>query len=108
MKFLIVLLMLATVQAHSATKMGPEAVEMFHVLNHPQVRDCLDRENLKMVNVEIEKIQARCQGCNTYKISGNIRKIDIISAHRSVIKIVGKMERGAFNQPVQTYTCSAN
>ena len=105
MKFLFVILMLATVKSYAATKMGPEAVEMFNVLTHRQVADCIDRADVNMVNISIEKTVARCPGCNTYVITGNKRNIDTPSPEKTVITIKGKAVPGTFRGFIQTYTC---
>jgi hypothetical protein len=104
-KSLVALLFILSTNA-LAMQMGKEAVEMFQVLNNPQVRDCLDRENLALVNVLIEKNQARCPGCNTYKITGYNRAIDTIKPKKTVITLSGRMVQGSFGPLSQTYSCS--
>src|SRR4051794_1131750 len=105
MKFLISFLLLISASAFAAgTKMGPEAVEMFQVISHPQVRECLDRADVNMVNITIEKTVARCPGCNTYKITGAARHIDTPSL-RGSITLTGKMVPATPVGFVQTYQC---
>lgn len=105
MKKLFVILMAAlSMNAFSAEKMGPEAVEMFQVLSHHSVVECM-RNVQKMVNVSIEKTVARCPGCNTYKISGSELGIDTPRAKKTVITIKGKAVPGTFRNFVQLYTC---
>lgn len=105
-KLLITALILASSMSFAQTKMGPEAVEMFNVLTHRSVVECLEKEDVKMVNVEIKKLVARCPGCNTYTITGNKRNIDTPSPEKTVITIKGRRATGAFGLPTQTYTCS--
>jgi uncharacterized protein with PIN domain len=105
MKFLFAILMFATVQSYAATKMGPEAVEMFSVLSHHQVVDCLQRADVNMINISIEKTVARCPGCNTYVITGNKRNIDTPSPEKTVITLKGKAVPGTFRGFIQTYAC---
>jgi hypothetical protein len=106
MKFILVAaLMSLSVQVFAQSKMGPEAVEMFNVLTHGQVSDCLQRADVDMVNLEIKKTVFRCPGCNTYTITGNKRNIDTPSAEKTVITIKGKSVPGTFRGWIQTYTC---
>lgn len=105
MKLILAALIAFSSQAFAQTKMGPEAVEMFSVLTHRQVVECLERADVKMINIEITKTVARCPGCNTYKITGNKRNIDTPSVEKTVITLKGKSVIGAFGQRVQTYTC---
>lgn len=105
MKFILIALMMFSAHTFAQTEMGAEAVEMFKVLTHHQVQECLQRADVDMVNVSIEKSVARCPGCNTYKISGNKRNIDTPSPEKTVITIKGKAVPGAFRGFVQTYTC---
>lgn len=102
---LVAALMVFSAQAFSQSKMGPEAVEMFNVLTHGQVSDCLQRADVDMVNIEIKKMVARCPGCNTYTITGNKRNIDTPSPEKTVITIKGKSVPGTFRGWIQTYTC---
>ena len=105
MKNLFVIMIATLSLSAFAAKMGPDAVEMYEVLSHPTVRDCLENAPRKMVNISIEKIVARCPGCNTYIVTGSELNIDIPSATKTRIKIVGKGVRGMFNTFAQTYTC---
>lgn len=106
MKLIIVAALMAlSAQSFAQTKMGPEAVEMFSVLTHPQVSDCLQRADVRLVSVEISKSVARCPGCNTYKITGHKRNIDTPSPEKTVITIKGESKMGSFGQRAQTYTC---
>ncbi len=102
---LIAALMTFSAQIFAQSKMGPEAVEMFSVLTHGQVADCLQRADVDMVNIEIKKLVARCPGCNTYTITGNKRNIDTPSVEKTVITIKGKSVPGTFRGWIQTYTC---
>lgn len=102
----IVYLFIATfsVNIYAAQKMGAEAVEMFEVLSHPQVAECMSHVP-KMVNISIEKIVARCPGCNTYKISGHESGIDTPRAEQTVVTLAGKAVPGTFSGWIQTYSC---
>lgn len=107
MKFIVlaVTLVLST-GAFAQSKMGPEAVEMFKVLTHGAVQECLRDADVDMVNTEITKVVARCPGCNTYTIKGNKRNIDTPSPEKTVITIKGKAVPGWAGGFIQTYTCS--
>ncbi|WPU65682.1 hypothetical protein [Peredibacter starrii] len=106
MKFLIAsLTVLFSFSVFAQQKMGPEAVEIFSMMKHPQVVDCFARENVDLVNIEIKKVVARCPGCNTYIITGNRRNIDTPNPEKTVISIKGKAVPGTFRNFIQTYTC---
>lgn len=96
---------LFSVNTFAAEKMGAEAVEMYSVLSNHQVVECLRNAPSKMVNISIEKIVARCPGCNSYKISGNKVGIDIASPSKTVITIKGRAVPGTFGGFIQTYSC---
>ena len=106
MKLLILSLTLLVSASAFAAKMGPEAIEMFNVLNHNQVQECLKDSPSKMINLSIEKKTFRCPGCVEYKISGNELGIDIPRSEKTVILIKGKAVQGTFGGFVQTYECS--
>lgn len=97
--------MIVSTMSFANTKMGPEAVEMFNVLTHRTVQECLERADVNMVNIEIKKTVFRCPGCNTYTITGNKRNIDTPSPEKTVITLKGKSVPGTFRGWVQTYTC---
>lgn len=103
--FSLFAVLLFSVQGFAQTQMGREAVEMFSVLSHPTVKECLMNEQLDLVNVEISKSSARCLGCNEYEISGYRRFIDIASGEKTIITIKGKAVPGIFRTWVQTYSC---
>ncbi len=88
--------MLFSVETFAVERMGTEAVEMYHVLSHPQVVECLRNAPSKMVNIAIEKVVARCPGCNLYKISGNEVGIDIARPTKTIISIKGRAVPGTF------------
>ena len=96
---------LFSMNIYAAEKMGAEAVEMFSVLSNHQVVECLRNAPSKMVNISIEKVIARCPGCNTYKISGNEVGIDIARPTKTVITIKGRAVPGTFGGFIQTYSC---
>lgn len=105
MKAVIFLMIsLFSINIHAAEKMGEEAVEMFNVLSHHQVVECM-RNVPRMVNISIEKTVARCPGCNSYKISGHELGIDTPRREKTTINIVGKSVPGMFGQLFQQYTC---
>lgn len=105
MKKLFVILMAAfSLNGFAAEKMGVEAVEMFQVLSHHSVVECM-RNVPKLVNISIEKTVARCPGCTSYKITGNEVGIDIARPTKTVISIKGKAVPGTFRNFVQLYTC---
>ena len=97
--------LLVSASAFSIT-MGPEAQEIFAVMSHPQVQECMKDVPTNLVNVKIEKTVARCFGCNTYTISGNELAIDVPRPGKTVISIVGRAIRPAFGGLVQSYECS--
>lgn len=101
---LFLMLSLFSINIHAAEKMSADAVEMFQVLSHHQVVECM-RNVQQMVNVTIEKTVARCPGCISYKISGSELGIDTPRRKRTVINIQGKAVPGTFNRFVQLYTC---
>jgi hypothetical protein len=103
-KLIVILSAFLTMNAFAAEKMSEEAVEMFQVLSHHQVVDCM-RNVQKMVNVSSEKTVARCPGCNTYVVSGNELGIDTPRAKKTVITIKGRAVPGTFRGFIQTYTC---
>ena len=106
MKYIVAaLLTLTTFHTFSAEKMGPEALEMYSVLSHHQVVECLRNVPSRMINVTIEKEVARCPGCNSYKIAGNELNIDIPRSKKTVITIKGSAVRDVFGGYVQTYSC---
>lgn len=107
MKFLLIgTVMLMTAGANAATLMGAEAVEMFSVLSRPSIQECMQKADLSMVNIQIEKEVFRCPGCVNYTISGNKLNIDIVEPEKTVIVIKGRQVPGTFFGWVQTYTCS--
>lgn len=107
MKFIVLAVaMVLSTQTFAQSKMGPEALEMFKVLTHGSVQECLNNVDVDMVNTEITKVVARCPGCNTYTIKGNRRNIDTPSPEKTVITIKGKAVPGWAGGFVQTYTCS--
>ena len=106
MKSLILTLTLLISASAFAAKMGPEAVEMYAVLSHGQVQDCMKDAPSKMINMSIEKKLMRCPGCVEYKITGNELGIDIPRREKTTIKITGKMVPGTFAGWIQTYECS--
>jgi|SRR5690554_3780137 len=103
--FSFLALLFFSVQGFTQTKMGHEAVEMFRVLSHPNVQQCLANENLDLINVEISKTSARCLGCNTYEISGYRKSMDMASNERVFVLIRGRAVPGVFRTWIQTYTC---
>lgn len=106
MKALILgMMVLFSVSSFAQQKMDAQAVEMFSVLSHPQVQECLRDADTDLVNVQITKLIARCPGCNTYTISGNKRNIDTPSPEKTIIKIVGKAVPGTVGGWIQTYRC---
>lgn len=106
MKILFVsFIALFSVSLYASEKMGAEAVEMYQVLSHHQVVECLRNAPHKMVNISIEKSIARCPGCNTYKISGNEVGIDIARPTKTVITIKGRAVPGTFGGFIQTFSC---
>lgn len=92
-------------QSFAQTVMGPEAREMFKVLTHNKVQECLQNVDLDMVDVKITKTVYRCPGCNTYTISGYGKNIDTPSSVQTIITLTGGQTRGAFGMRVQSYTC---
>ncbi len=106
MKSFILSLTLLVSASSFAGKMGPEAIEMFTVMNHHQVQECMKDAPAKLVNMTIEKKTARCPGCVEYKITGNEVGIDIARPEKTVITIKGKAVPGTFAGFVQTYDCS--
>jgi hypothetical protein len=105
MKFIALIAIALSASSFASTKMGPEAVEMFNVLNHNSVQECLRDADLNLVNTSIKKDVFRCPGCNTYTITGNKRNIDIVLPEQTIVTIKGQGVRGFGNQWVQTYTC---
>lgn len=106
MKTLILSLTLMLSASAFAAQMGPEAIEMYNVMNHHQVQECMKDAPSKMINMTIEKTTFRCPGCVEYKITGNELGIDIPRPEKTVIKIKGKAVPGTFRGFVQTYECS--
>lgn len=104
MKFFLLFTLLVSGIASAQTKLGAEAVEMFKLFTHPEVSQCLERANTRLVNIEIKKLVARCPGCNTYVITGNELRIDVPTNDKTIITISGKMVRSNFGY-VQTYMC---
>jgi hypothetical protein len=105
MKILITLFIaLVSLNTFAGDKMGTEAVEMFSVMSHANVQECM-REVPSMVNIKIEKMTARCPGCNVYTITGNELRIDVPTVKRIKIVIKGKGVRSSFGGFTQTYTC---
>jgi hypothetical protein len=102
---LIAFVALFSMNIYAAEKMGAEALEMYSVLSHHSVVECLRNAPSKMVNVSIERVVARCPGCNTYKISGNELSIDVPRAAKTVITIKGRAVPGTFGGFIQTYSC---
>lgn len=98
--------LLFSVQAFSQDLMGDEAKEMFNVLSHHQVQECMKDFDGKLVNLSIKKSVFRCPGCNTYVLSGNKLNIDIASPEKTVITIKGRGVLGFGGHFVQTYECS--
>jgi hypothetical protein len=96
---------LFSVSLYASEKMGVEAVEMYQVLSHHQVVECLRNAPNRMVNISIEKTVARCPGCNTYKISGNEVEIDIARPSKTVITIKGRAVPGTVGGFIQTFSC---
>jgi|SRR5690554_1849977 len=103
--FSLLAVLLFSVQSFAQTKMGRDAVEMFNVLSHPRIQECLINEHLDLVNVEITKSSAPCIGCNHYEIAGHKKYMDIASGEKTIIMIKGKAVPGTFRTWVQTYTC---
>ena len=106
MKTLILSMTIFVSASAIAAKMGPEAIEMYNVLNHHQVQECLKDAPSKMINLAIEKSTFRCPGCVEYKISGNELAIDVPRKEKTIITIKGKMVPGTFRGFIQTYECS--
>ena len=105
MKNLIIAFMtLVSVNTFAAEKMGEDAIEMFNVLSHHQVVECM-RNVPKMVNISIEKMVARCPGCNTYTITGYELGIDTPKAKKTKITIKGRAVPATFLGFIQTYSC---
>ena len=100
----IAILTLVSVNTFAGEKMGADAVEMFSVLSHHQVVEWM-RNVPKMVNDSIEKMVARCPGCNTYKIKGHELGIDTPSVKETKITIKGRAVPGTFRGFIQTYSC---
>lgn len=96
---------LVSFNTFAAERMGPDAVEMYQVLSHHSVVECLRNAPLQMVNISIEKVVARCPGCNAYQITGNTLESDVPRAKRTVITIKGRAVPGTFRGFIQTYTC---
>lgn len=105
MKLLIVAISIFLSTQTYAETMGQEAVEMFGVLTHPQVKECLAKEDIELVNVTIKKAVARCPGCNSYTIVGNQLEIDVPRKDKTVISITGKGHIGIAGNWVQSYSC---
>ncbi len=105
MKSFILSLSLLVSASAFASKMGPEAIEMYSVLSHGQVQECMKDAPSKMVNMTIEKKVMRCPGCVEYKITGHEVGIDIARAEKTTITITGKMVPGTFAGWIQTYQC---
>jgi len=102
--FFFLSLVLSTV-SFANEQLGEEAVEMFQVLSHPQVRECMAKVP-DMVDVSIERRVARCPGCTSYFISGHKRNIDVPELKKTVVKIIGQKMSPPFNN--QTYSCSVS
>lgn len=106
MKNLVVtLIALFSLNTFAGEKMGEDAVEMFKVLSHHQVVECIRNAPSKMVNISINKMVARCPGCNTYTITGHELVIDTPSTKETKITIKGRGIRNSFGGIAQTYTC---
>ncbi len=108
MKMLMLALALLSFNAFAQQRMGNEAVEMFEVMSHPTVRQCLKNLSPGLTNISIKKLVARCPGCNYYTITANEMNIDIPSHEKLVISISGREQRGIGGQPVQTYKCNVS
>ncbi len=101
---LLLAISMFSINIQAAEKMSADAVEMFQVLSHHQVVECM-RNVPQMVNVSVEKTVARCPGCNTYKITGSEVGIDTPRREKTAIIIKGRAVPGTFNRFVQLYTC---
>ena len=86
--------------------MGDEAKDMFNVLTHNQVQECLKDFDGKLINIDIKKTVFRCPGCNTYVITGNKLDIDLVRSEKTVITLKGVGQRGFGGQFVQTFECT--
>jgi hypothetical protein len=101
---LLLAISMFSINIHAAQKMSADAVEIFQVLSHHQVVECM-RDVPQMVNVSVEKVVARCPGCNTYTITGSEVGIDTPRREKTTITIKGRAVPGIFNRFIQLYTC---
>lgn len=98
-------LLLASVSSFAQTMMGNEAKEMFSLMSHAQVSECMRDLGGKLINVTIKKDVFRCPGCNTYTITGNRLNIDVPTTEKTVITLKGRGVRSTFGF-AQTYECT--
>jgi hypothetical protein len=105
MKQMLMALMLMTSTQLLAAPMGAEAVEIFELLNHFQVKKCLASLDRKLVNVSIDKMVYRCPGCNSYTITGKFLEIDVPRPEKVRVTLRGKAMLDNANQWRQTYDC---
>lgn len=103
--FLILVAMFLSVQGFAQSKMGPEAVEMFKVISHPSVQECVRDTNFDLANLEIAKLVARCPGCTHYKVTGFKKHLDVATKEKVTLTINGRSVPGTFRGWIQFYTC---
>lgn len=103
--FLIGSILLTAAAANAASIMGNDAVEIFRVMAHPSVQECIRDVDVDMQNISISKEVYRCPGCTNYTISGNLRNIDTPDTEKTVITIKGRSVPGTVGGWIQTYRC---